>query len=551
MTMKPVGNILRVWSWRKKEVSICFRLILFLFMSILFLGSCTPISPPAPPEKMSKAPEVRKETTSSTLSPIDFKNLAPLKELAPQTAMDKTLPFDNKLFSFSARSTPLRDVLMGLAKQADLNIALSKDVDGEAAVSVEFHNLPLRQAMEEILLAFEYSYEISGNIMRIKALETRILSFDYPLIYSTATSDVGGDMLGSSDAGSGISAEFSVETEVEDDESLNVWKQIKDILQPIEEDGGSQAGETTGLLSPNGRATVDSASGTIVITDRPDVLDMVEKVLAQMQSSLKRQVIIEAKIMEVTLNHAHQYGVNWSAIIDHGLDINGDPNDGYNLNYGNNMASDLASGLGTFQLEITKIDGIRTLGAMIDAIRTQGDVNTISSPRINVINNQSATISIGRILPYLDYEIACQVNELTGAKDCEAIPTVQRAQAGVSLGITPQISGDGVITLHVIPVITDQVGSESFNYDPTGNGIGINWTVPILDTRSASTIISALDNETIVLGGMIQDTSSDDRTSVPILGSIPIIGKFLFGNQTKVSRKTELVILLTPRIVKR
>ncbi|MCK5795312.1 MAG: hypothetical protein KAH12_11435, partial [Anaerolineales bacterium] len=328
----------------------------------------------------------------------------------------------------------------------------------------------------------------------------------------------------------------------EDDDSLNIWKQIKDMLQPREEDQGSQKGETTGLLSLIGRATVDSASGTIVITDRPDVLDMVEKVLAQMQIALKRQVIIEAKIMEVALNHSHQFGVDWTAVRNGTKGI-------FDVATSMAGAGDFASG--SFELNIGKIGGEYDLGAMISAISQQGDVNTISSPRINVINNQSATISIGRILPYLDYEIACQTNDLTGAKDCDAIPTVQRAQAGVSLGITPQISGDGVITLHVIPVITDQVGSEQFTYKQTEDETGTTWTVPILDTRSASTIISALDNETIVLGGLIQDTSSDDRARIPILGSIPVIGQFLFGNQTKESKKTELVILLTPRIVKR
>ncbi|WP_300459704.1 hypothetical protein [Desulfobacula sp.] len=541
MTLKTVGNTMEVWSWQKKEASIFFNWTVFWLMSSLFLGACTQVPQPALPEVMSTAPQIRKEAPAPTRASINVENLLPIKELVPQMAMDNTLPFDDKLFSFSARSTPLRDVLMGLAKQADLNIALSKEVDGEAAVSVEFHNLPLRQAMEEILRTFEYSYDISGNILRIKAIETRILKFDYPLIYSKATSDVGGDMLGSSggtssgSSDSDISAEFSVKTQVEDEDSLNIWKQIKDMLQPKEEDQGSQnQGETAGLLSTIGRATVDSASGTIVVTDRPDVLDMVEKVLEQMQSTLKRQVIIEAKIMEVVLNHGHQYGVDWSA-------IQTGAHSAYTL--ASNMATNLAAGTGTFQLNLGKSAGEDGLSALIDAIRTQGDVNTISSPRINVINNQSATISIGRTIPYLDFEIE---NITAGdTVSYKAVPTIQRAQAGVSLGITPQISGDGVITLHIIPVITNQVGSETFTYDNE------SWPVPILDTRSASTIISALDNETIVLGGLIQDSSSDDRTSVPILGSIPVIGQFLFGNQTKKSRKIELVILLTPRIVQR
>jgi len=545
--LKTVGKRLQSWSWRKKKSFLFPRLAISLFVAAFVLNSCAIIPKPEPPGKTADKRAAETEITSQEPFPIKVEDLPPLTEIAPQTATDETMPFDDKLFSFSARSTPLRDVLLGLAKQAELNLVISKDVDGLEPVSVEFKNLPLGQSMEEILRTFEYSYEISGNILRIKALDTRIFNFDYPLIFSKATSNVGGDMLGSSGGGGGessdMSADFSVNTEVEDNDSLNVWKQIKDLLQPREEGEGSQKkGETTGLLSTIGSATVNSASGTIVVTDRPDVLHMVEDVLAQMQNALKRQVIIEAKIMEVTLNHSHQYGVDWSAI-----------RKGTTLPFDitSSMAGNLSSGTGTFQLNISKIAGEYDLGAMIDAISTQGDVNTISSPRINVINNQSATISIGRTIPYLDFEIACQDNtsvtnntNITD-KDCEAIPTVKRAQAGVSLGITPQISGDGVITLHVIPVITEQVGSAPFSYEGTG------WTVPILDTRTASTIISALDNETIVLGGLIQDNSSDDRARVPILGSIPGIGPFLFGNQARQSNKKELVILLTPRIVKR
>ena len=538
--LKTVGNTLQSWSWRKKDGSFFSRWTFLLCLSTLFLSSCAIIPEPEPPGRStdSQVPEIQKKMTDIQPYPFKAEDLLPLTELAPQPAMDETFSFDDKLFSFSARSTPLRDVLMGLAKQAELNLVLSKEVDGMEPVSVEFYNLPLRQSMEEILQTFEYAYEISGNILRVKAIETRIFNFDYPLIFSKATSEVGGDMLGSSGGSSSggsddMTAEFTVETDVDDDDSLNVWKQIKEILQPRKEDTKSQSGsaeETKGVLSVIGRATVNPISGTIVVTDRPDVLDRIEDILSHMQTALKRQVIIEAKIMEVALNHSHQYGVDWSAI-----------RKGSTTPF--DMSTSLGKDTGIFEFSISKIAGEYDLTAMVDAISTQGDVNTISSPRINVINNQSATISIGRTIPYLDFEIE---NITAGdTVSYQAVPTVKRAQAGVTLGITPQISEDGMITLHVVPVITDQAGSETFTYD------GTTWTVPILDTRTAGTIISARDNETIVLGGLIQDTSSDDRASVPILGSVPVVGKFLFGNQSKKSKKTELVILLTPRIVKR
>ncbi|SDU49883.1 hypothetical protein [Desulfobacula phenolica] len=527
----------------KRNTALFFKIAISIMLSTLF--SCSIVPEPAPPVTIDK-PVIQSKSQSPAQEAVQFTagELPALLEFSPDPVMDETRPFDSQLFSFSVRNTPLRDVFMGLAKQAKLNLVLGTNVNGAESVSVEFDNLPLRQALEEILQTFEYSYTINGNILRIKSVETRVMHFDYPLIYSTSTSSVGGDMLGSSggeDGGSDISAEFTVETEIEDDESLNVWKQVKGMLTPRPEQGsqeggsaGTSDGEITGMLSEMGSATVDSASGTIVVTDRPDILDRVENVLAQMNKSLKRQVIIEAKIMEVQLNHGHQYGVDWSAIRAGntlGLDLS------------SGMAGNLNAGTGTFQLAMTNLADKWTYSAMIDAIATQGDVNTISSPRLNVINNQSATISIGRTIPYLDFEI--QTVTAGDTVSYEAVPTVQRAQAGVSLGITPQIGEDGIITLSIVPVVTDQVGSEAFTYQ------GTSWTVPVLDTRTASTIISAMDGETIVLGGMIQDVTTDNRTRVPLLGNLPVVGNFLFGNQSKENSKVELVILLTPRIVKR
>ncbi len=537
----------------------CFlRLKHLWLLSVLIFFSCSIPQPPLPKpaivsEKSTDTAGLPQNIPPDMLMDKDHEefndlslaledNFSPIFKPSYQTALDEEMPFDEKLFSFSARSTPLRDVLIALAKEAELNLVLGKHINALEPVSVEFTNLPLRQAMEEILNAFEYSYEINGNMLRVKAIERRIFHFDYPLVYSKPSSSVGGDMLGgSSGEGSGISASFTVDVEIEDEESLNIWKQIKDILKPAEEDIQSSStddeDEATPLLSEIGRATVDSASGTIVVFDRPDVLDTVEAFLLRMKESLSRQVLIEAKIIEVRLDHAHHYGVDWSVLGDR-------------LEFPFSLESNLgtsSSGTGTFNFKISNenTNADVDVGALIDFISTQGDVNTISSPRLNVINNQSATISIGKVIPYLDFEPGDFEQDENNRWYNTAMPTVVTVQAGISLGITPQISRTGVITLHIIPVITDQVGEKNFSYE------GVTWNVPILDTRTTSTIISARDGETVVLGGLMQDNSSDNRTSVPIFSKIPFIGKALFANQAKQSDKTELVILLTPRIMNR
>ncbi len=519
----------RLYFDRESFAFIFAASLLFLFL-LLVLGSCAKKTP-NPPEPSISPAKIMEENIAKK---VKIKKLEPLTKIEPEPVVDDKMSFEDKLFSFSARRTPLRDVLLAFAKEAQFNLVIGKYVDAMQEVSVEFHNLPLRQAMEEVLGAFDYFYRIKGTVLKIKAVEKRFIKFDYPLVYSNPTSNVGGDMLGSSsgDDSSGISAEFSVTTEIEDKESLNIWKQVKSVLTPAQGDTttGSSAGQK-GLLSDIGRATVDSASGTILVIDRLHNLDLVEEFLSKMEKSLTRQVVIEAKIMEVQLNHTHQYGIDWSV-----LDLNSD------FDFDLDVSMMPTTNTGSFSLSLGKIFSNVDISSMIDAIKIQGDINTISSPRLNVLNNQSATISIGRVIPYLDFDI--ETVQAGDTVSYQAVPTVKKAQAGINLGITPQISGDGIITLHVLPVITDQVGEQSFTYN------GTTWEVPIFDTRQTDTMVRARDGETIVIGGLIQDDTNDTTNSVPILGSIPIIGTFFFSNQTRESNKIELVILLTPRIIK-
>ncbi|MCK5311595.1 MAG: hypothetical protein KAJ62_05770 [Desulfobacteraceae bacterium] len=518
--------------------SSSFLLILILVPALtLFVNSCAHQAPNPPVSestiKEQKALSPEQTSDAKVVKKVKIQKLAPLAEIEPELMIDDKMSFEDKLFSFSARRTSLRDVLLALAKEAEFNLVIGKHVDATQEVSVEFNNLPIKQAMDEILEAYDYFYRIKGTVLKIKAVEERFIKFDYPLVFSKPTSNVGGDMLGSSSGedSSGISAEFSVTTEIEDEASLNIWKKVKAILKPGQgSTGPSGTGEVTGLLSEIGRATVDSASGTILVIDRPYNLNLVEEFLSAMKKSLLRQVVIEAKIMEVQLNHRHQYGIDWSALdqitdFDFDFDVSLMP----------------TANTGNFSLSLGKVFDDVDISALIDAIKIQGNINTISSPRLNVLNNQSASISVGRVIPYLDFDI--ETVQAGDTVSYQAVPTVKKAQAGVNLGITPQISEDGIITLHVLPVITDQVGEQSFTYN------GTTWEVPIFDTRQVDTIVRARDGETIILGGMIQNDTNDTTKSVPILGKIPIVGTFLFSNQSRESNKIELVILLTPRIV--
>ncbi len=180
---------------------------------------------------------------------------------------------------------------------------------------------------------------------------------------------------------------------------------------------------------------------------------------------------------------------------------------------------------------------------MLDAISTSGTVNVLSAPRLNVLNNQTALISVGRAIPYLQWELrTVGTTTTTGATVYEPVPTVVRSQAGVTLGVTPQISEDGVTTLHIVPIITDLVEYRSFSFQNN------TFDVPVIDIRETDTIVRVRDGETVVIGGLIQDKNRDNYSKIPILGDIPFLGK-AFSQQIRSSEKVELVILLTLRIV--
>lgn len=502
-------------------------LLLFVSAALVFVVGCSGLNTP-------RTPDVKTQLMPPRKSAEALPGLKPLAEIKPKAGTQEKLPFETKLFSLTTSSAPLRDAVLGLAKEAELNLIFDKDVDTMTPVTVELKNLPLKKALELILDSSGYFYKIDGNVLNIKSLETRIFTFDYPLISNTAETEVGGDMLGSGSGGSGgsggssdISGEFTVESEMEDDD-VDVWEQIKTVLG-----AANSGGEGQSLLSPAGTCQINPIAGTIVVTDKRKNLDFIQQYLDQLERSLKRQVIIEAKIIEVSLNKGHQFGVDWN-YVNRSLGKNG----------AIGMSSKLRANTSGFNFAWVGTSGLSDLSFFLDAISTCGNANILSAPRLNVLNNQTSMISVGNTIPYAEWQLT-EVDDRDGSgSSYRPVPTIEFVQAGVTLGVTPQISEDGVTTLHIVPIITDHIGDKTFNYEDA------EWDVPIIAVRETSTIVRAQDGETVVIGGLITEKTSDTSSRIPIVGDIPWLGK-AFSNQKRSNEKVELVILLTPTITNR
>lgn len=512
-----------------------------LFLIVFFLTGCA-VQPKKPPLVLSQNTELSPKQIMEKYSKRDMirkkqsplMGLEPIAPIAPKLATETALPYEKNLFSINVINYPLGDVLLNLANAADLNLIMGQNVDRSEPVSVKMNNLPLKTALDSIISAHDYYYTIENNILRVEGLKTQIFTVDYPLVYSKPESETGGDVLGGGGgggesgtaiSGSGLTGEFTIEVEVEDEENLDIWKKLETALSPSK-------GGRGGLLSPQGTADISRMAGTLVVTDRPKNLKLVEHYLERVNHAVHRQVVIEAKIVEVSLNKGHSYGVNWDL-----LKTDTDGNWQFQQN--------LSDGVGGFTLGFTDAVGPITGQGVLDVLATQGDVNVLSSPRLNVINNQTALISVGRVIPYLDLTITTTEEEVGDETVLRASsePIIARTLEGVTLGITPQISDDGVTTLHIVPIITEQAGVRTLSVQNE------DFEVPVFSVRESDTMVSVADRQTIVIGGLIQEKTDDSVRKIPILGDIPLL-KAAFSQQSRESSKTELVILLTTTVVR-
>ncbi len=520
---------------------------------VLFWGlsGCMPSGPTPPLSITENTIPSPREILNSVGTRQALPELEPMAVLEPQVAAQTEFPYEGNLFSLSVRDAPLEDVLLALAQEAALNLVIDRQVQRDELISVEFANIPLQVALDNLMAVYDYHYTIKKGVIHVQALEERIFKVNYPLVYSKAESEVGGDVLGSGGGGggdsetvdalddSGLTGDFTITTSVEDDEVLDVWGQIEEALK-------QGTGVEASLLSSDGMARISRMGSTILVKDHPANIRSVAKFLQSIQETLRRQVIIEAKIVEVVLDKSHQYGINWEHVRFNFAGSGGVLETSMNL-------GELAST--GFTMHFADFVGMDQGEAFLHALATNGQVNMLSSPRLNVINNQSAFINVGRIVPFLDFQIGESTSGGTGGVSerttIDSVPVIARFNEGVSLGISPQIDEDGATILHIVPIVTEQTGTQAIEVPSTViGGDSTIAEIPIISVRESDTFVRVKDRSTIVIGGLISEVTGDVVKKVPLLGDIPFVN-WAFTHQDRKNKKTELVILLTTTVVMR
>lgn len=281
----------------------------------------------------------------------------------------------------------------------------------------------------------------------------------------------------------------------------------------------------SGFSGWEGVFTINRQAGTVLVTAFQNTMQKAAEYLEAVEGSVHRQVLIQAKVIEVTLNDEFQYGINWEVII-------------------NKFKS---PSIGFTQLPSSDINGIfqtvftsRDVNAVIEALSEQGEVNVLSSPKISTLNNQKAIIFIGTNEVFFAVRKVRVGSDSAGNPVFETVSIPDFASLGVTLDVTPQISASAGITMNIHPTVTEKLKDVT---SPAGDVTAPNYTV-----READTVIKARNGETVVIAGLMKDRETINEQKVPVLGNIPFLG-WLFKNVKCTKEKTDLVILLTPTVM--
>jgi len=318
---------------------------------------------------------------------------------------------------------------------------------------------------------------------------------------------------------------------------------------------------------PGGRAVaVNAMSGTIVIRGLPAELRQVETMLRSLQLNIERQVIIEAKVVDVELNAGAQQGINWAGlhngVFRGGVGVNPSLVDATNTANGatrGNISAGTTIGdlVGTSLLGVANANAFSAglgiavqatnFSALLNFLQSQGSVQVLSSPRISTLNNQKAVIKVGAEESFVTNITGGSSTVSNGiAQTTAPTLTYQPFFSGISLDVTPQIDENDNITLHVRTMV-NSISEKEKIATPSNASSRVPFAVNTISETDS--VVKTRDGQVVVIGGLMSENSSDNRARVPGAGDVPVVGA-LFGKSDRSTSKRELVILLKPTVVK-
>lgn len=495
---------------RSKHILWTLAIIIGL---VLIAGCATRPPQPPPAAKMRELDRIKPQKILENAKKIRPPGPPPFKEqMAP---LAKEIAPTPVLYSLVFEKAPLGEVIAAITKDAEFNLSIETEIDLAKAVTVNLKNVTLDEALDMIVVnGAGYAWIRQNGTLFIKRFQERIYRLDFLDMVGETDIDVGGDMLGSGVEDAGVSGKYQIKAK-KTATSSDLWVAVANALE--------------GMKSEDGLLRINRNAGVIYMADTPRKVSAMVRFLDSLSESLNRQIFIEARIMEVVLSDENKYGIDWSSLGVLFTDSGNDLPDVFELGFNGNG--------------IIAKDSVSAFSAMLDFLKTQGDVKILSNPHLLVMNRQSALLTVGRQLPYTEID-GVDRDEETNTVTIGA--SIRRAILGLQLGITPQISANGMITLHIVPTLT-RVEQEVDIAIPTGLNSVQTISNPVIDLQELVTMVRVREGHSFVLAGLISKIRKLAHEGLPVLGDLPWLGSLFKHIETR-EENSELVILITPYI---
>ncbi|MDP3819081.1 MAG: pilus (MSHA type) biogenesis protein MshL [Methylotenera sp.] len=507
-----------------------------------------------------------------------------------------------QLYSIVVYDTPVKEVLFAIARDSKLNVDIHPSIQGRVTLNAVDQTLPA--ILERLSKQVDLTYKIQGNVLIITPDQPVLRTYrvDYVNMsrdtagFIGAAAEISSTGQGALDAaGSAGGSNNSSRTSVTSESKSHFWetleKNIKDIL--AETDKEVIVARTNSLSATNQKsanntqsakkidADVTSATslakekedakneyktlfaGTVIVNREAGVINVratnkqhekVQEFLDKVMSSVRRQVLIEATIVEVRLNDSYQAGIDWARIAG----AKGGLSFGQQL--GSQVTVNAATGIttsanafgdkpaaGFVAAYVNQTSMFGNIAASINLLEQFGKTAVLSSPKLMVLNNQTAVLKVVNNLVY--FTVKSQQSAQAGGANGGIISTNVETTAhtvpvGVVMTVTPQINSTGNVNINVRPTVSRVV---SFKKDPSPN-LTVESLIPEIQVREMESMLQIASGNTAVLGGLMQDEMLNNTDKVPGVSKVPVVGK-VFTGKNDASRKTELVIFLRPTVI--
>lgn len=448
---------------------------------------------------------------------------------------------DEDRFDVNARGLTAGPFFEALVEGSRYNVVVHPDV--QASIDLRLKDVTVPEVMDIAGDLYGLDIQRSGRLFRVRAnsVQTRMFPIDYLHFkrsggsetrvssgqVSSARDNSTGAGSNRGDSGDNTTANL-VGTRISTETESDFWQDIERALKMIiGTDNGSQV-------------IVNAGAGLVMVRSDGDSLRQVEEYLRRTQLIMQRQVVLEAKILEIGLSEGYQQGINWA-----------DVQSASSITASDGLPEDFtAQALAGQAVSTSDIGGLFSASVragdftgLIELLGEQGNVQILSSPRISTVNNQKAVIKVGTDEFFVtDIDFDDNNSAVTATDRTSTSVELTPFFSGISLDVTPQIAEDGAITLHVHPSVSEVNDQEKVI---TVGDRDVTLPLARSTVRETDSVIRAESGQIVVIGGLIQNSSEDNNSAVPFFSEIPLLGE-LFKQRRFESRKSELVILLRP-----